>query len=116
MLRWWQDDGFRCAQPILRFLLLLALAEVILARAHGRTRGGIRIERLLAHGGDAAVLAHLEHVEARRRALVHPVPAFELRGHAIDRALDAERLVAADAAERLFLLEHACRRGGGAEI
>ena len=42
-----------------------------------------------------------------RRALEHPVLAFELGGDALDRALDAERLAAADALERLFLLEHA---------
>ena len=42
--------------------------------------------------------------------------ALELGGDALDGALDAERLVAADAAERLLLLEHARGRGGGAEI
>ena len=47
---------------------------------------------------------------------IHPVPAFELGGHALDRALDAERLAAADAAERLLLLEHARRGRGGAEV
>ena len=64
------------------------------------------IEGLFAYHRDAAILAHLDDVEAARRILVHPVPAFELGGDALYRAFDAKRLAAADAGERLLLLEH----------
>ena len=66
--------------------------------------------------GNPAVVAHLDDVEALGRAFVHPVLAFELGGHALDGALHAERLAAADAAERLFLLEDARAAACGAEI
>ena len=42
--------------------------------------------------------------------------ACELGNDALDRALDAERLAAADAQEWLLLVEHAGAGGGGAEI
>src|SRR5262245_47728203 len=98
-------------------LLLLALAQVIFGRAGlGSWRGGVGIELLLGDGHDPAVLAHLDQVEALRGILEHPVFALELGGDALDRALDPERLVAADAMERLFLFEHAGAGGRGAEI
>src|SRR6266851_2322364 len=98
-------------------LLLLALAQVIFGRASlGSWRGGVGIELLLGDRHDPAVLAHLDHVEALRGILEHPVLAFELGGDALDRALDAERLAAADAVERLLLFHHARGGGGGAEI
>src|SRR5262245_22414309 len=95
----------------------LALAQIVLRCARGWTlRHTIGVEALLRDGGHAAVVAHLDHVEALRRILEHPVLAFELGGDALDRALDAERFAAADAAERLLLLEHARGGGGSAEV
>src|SRR5215471_7264306 len=96
---------------------LLLLAQVIFGRAGlGSWRGGVGIELLLGDRHRPAVLAHLDHLEALRGVLEHPVLALELGGDAFDRALDPERLVAADAMERLFLFEHAGARGRGAEI
>ena len=60
-------------------------------------------------------LAHADDVEALF-ILEHPVLAFELGDHALDRTLDAERLAAADAGVRLFLLDDAAHGGRGAEI
>src|SRR5215469_5753721 len=98
-------------------LLLLALAQVIFGRARlGSWRGGVGIELLLADRYDPAVLAHLDHLEALRGILEHPVLTLELGGDALDRALDPEWLVAADAMEGLLLLEHSSARGRGAEI
>src|SRR6516165_4860715 len=98
-------------------LLLLALAQVIFGRARlGSWRGGVGIEFLLGDRDDPAVLAHLDHIEALRGTLEHPVLALELGGDALDRAFDPERPVAADAVERLFLFKHAGARGRGAEI
>src|SRR6516162_1686767 len=98
-------------------LLLLALAQVVFSRASlGSWRSGVGIKLLLGDRYDPAVLAHLDHVEALRGILEHPVLALELGGDALDRALDPERLVAADAMEGLLLLEHASARGRGAEI
>src|ERR1043166_6134298 len=99
------------------FALRLALAQIIFGRAWRRPRGRAeRIEILIRHRDDAAVRTHLDHVEALRRILEHPMLAFELGGNALDTALHAERLAAADAAERLFLLEHARACGHGAEV
>src|SRR4029453_1650744 len=85
-------------------LLLLALAQVIFGRARlGSWRGTVRIEPLLGDRHHSAVLAHLDHVEALRGILEHPVLALELGGDALDRALDPERLVAAGAMEGPFL-------------
>src|SRR5215472_14433124 len=98
-------------------LLLLALAQVIFGRASlGSRWGGVGIEPLFGDRHHPAVLAHLDHVEALRGILEHPVLALELGGDALDRAFDPERLVAADAMERLFLFKHAGARGRGAEI
>jgi hypothetical protein len=84
--------------------------QVIVGRAQlWPRRRTVGIERLFGDDGDAAILAHLDHVEPARRALVHPVLAFERRGDALYRALDAERLAATNARERLLLLEHARR-------
>src|SRR5262249_14069810 len=94
-----------------------AFAQIILRRARLRARrAGLRVALLLGDRDHAAVLAHLDHVEALRRVLKHPVLAFELGGDALDRAFHAERLAAADAQERLLLLEHARVRGSGAEV
>src|SRR5262249_2230531 len=85
-------------------LLLLALAQVIFGRASlGSRRGGVGIELLFGDRHHPAVLAHLDHVEALRGILEHPVLALELGGDALDRAFDPERLVAADAMGWLFL-------------
>jgi len=65
----------------------------------------VRIKAFLCDHDDAAILAHLDEIEALRRALVHPVLAFELGEDAADRAFDAERLAAADAMKRLLLPE-----------
>src|SRR5262249_36115427 len=97
-------------------LFVLTFAEIVVGGAQPTLRRAIWVKLGLGHHGDAAVLAHLEQFEAARRASEHPVLAFELCGHAVDRTLDAERLAATDAAERLFLIEHARRCGGGAEI
>src|SRR4029079_1077566 len=98
-------------------LLLFALAQIIFGGARLRARRStVGIELLLSDGHYPAVLAHLDHVEALCGILKHPVLAVEFRDHALDRALDPERLVATDAVERLLLLEHARTRGGGAEI
>src|SRR5437763_11324096 len=70
-----------------RALAFLALAQVILGGARlGPRRGAVGIELLLGDGEDAAVLAHLDDIEALRRILEHPVFAGELGGHALDRA------------------------------
>src|SRR6266851_7829889 len=98
-----------------RGALFLALAQIILGGAQARPRrGAVGIESLLGDRDHPAVLAHLDHLEPRRGALEHPVPAFELGGDSLDRALDAERLAAAHAVERLLLLEDARLGGGGA--
>src|SRR5262249_50309200 len=100
-----------------RLLGFFALADVILGglrRLAGRRSE--RIEILLGHHCNPAVVAHLDDVEPRRSILVHPVLAGELFGDALDRAAHAEWLPAADAAERLLLLHHARRRDGGTEI
>ena len=100
-----------------RALLFLALAQVIVRRAGARPRRrAIGVEFLLGDCDDAAILAHPDHVEALGGALEHPVLTFELGGDTFDRAPHAERLVAANAVERLLLLDHARARGGGAEI
>src|SRR5215472_16913609 len=107
----------RSALGLAGALLLLALAQVIFSRASlGSWRGGVGIEPLLGDRHHSAVLAHLDHVEALRGILEHPVLALELGGDALDRALDPERLVAADAMDWLFLFEHAGARCRGAEI
>jgi hypothetical protein len=69
----------------------------------------IRFKAFFCDEHDPAIVAHLDDVEPPGGAGIHPVLAFELRHHAIDRALHAERLAAADAAERLLLLEDAGR-------
>ena len=87
-----------------------------MVRTAGRFGRAERIEILLRHRRNAAVGAHLDDVEPLLGILEHPVLAFELGDHALDRAFHAERLAAADAGERLFLLDDAARGGGGAEI
>src|SRR2546423_15511728 len=96
---------------------LLALAQIILGGAGlGPRRTAVGIELLFGERDHPAVLAHLDHVEPLRGILEHPVFALELRGDALAGALDPERLVAADAAARLLLLEHAGGGRGGADI
>src|SRR5262249_3988948 len=107
----------RSALGLVSALLLLALVQVIFGRASlGPWRGGVGIEPLLGDRHHPAGPAHLAHLEWLRGILEHPVLAVELGGDALDRALDPERLVAADAMERLFLFEHAGARRRGAEI
>src|SRR5437879_7301826 len=111
MMRW-----ARFALPALR-VLHLTLFQVIFGRARRRTRRRAeRIEIFFRHRDHAAVGAHLDDVEALGRILEHPVLAFELGGDALDAALDAERLAAANTAERLFFLQYARRRHCGAEV
>src|SRR6185437_6245597 len=94
-----------------------SLTQVIVRGARFRPRRrAVRVEAVLGHGGDAAVLAHLDDLEAACRILVHPMLALELGDDALDRAPDAERLVAANAVKRLLLLEHARRRDRRAEV
>src|SRR6188768_56229 len=97
--------------------LRLALAQIVFRGARvGPRRRGERIEILVGHRGDAAIRTHLDDVEPLRRILEHPVLAFELGGDALDAALHAERLAAADAAERLFFLQYARGCVDGAEV
>src|SRR5262249_60250301 len=99
----------RSALGLAGALLLLALAQVIFSRASlGSWRGGVGIEPLLGDRHHSAVLAHLYHVEALRGILEHPVLALELGGDARDRALYPQRLVAANAVERLLLFKDPC--------
>src|SRR6516162_3180769 len=107
----------RSGLGLVRALLLLALAQVIFGRASlGSWRGGVGVELLLGDCYDPALLAHLDHVEALRGILEHPVLALEFGGDAFNRAFNPERLVTANAVERLFLFKHAGARGRGAEI
>src|SRR5262249_13445722 len=74
-------------------LLLLALAQVIFGRAGlGSWRGGVGIELLLGDRHRPAVLAHLDHLEAFRGILGHPLVSLQLGGEAVDRALYPARL------------------------
>src|SRR5207253_1243166 len=123
--RWWSswrrrrrnDSEHESGLGLARAFLFLALAQIILGRARLRARRrGVGIEVCFGGGDHAAVRAHLERVEAPSIALVHPVLAFELGDDALDRAFDAERRAAADAGERLLLLQDARGGGGGAEI
>src|SRR5665213_3533700 len=109
--RWWSFLGGSPVRSDLSFSLLLALAQIIVGGAYLRTlRRAERIEILLRHDVDAAVCAHLDDVEPFLGILEHPVFAFELGGHALDRTLDAERLAAfdidLDRAERRALRQH----------
>src|SRR5262245_64918379 len=81
-------------------LRLLPLTQVVLRGARGRTRRrAVGVEVSLGDDGDATVVAHADHVEAPGGTRIHPVLAFELGRHPLDRALDAEWLAAADAGE-----------------
>ena len=71
----------------------------------------MRIEFLFCDECDTAVLTHLDQIEPLRSVFKHPMLVRELRQDMLDRALDAERLAAADAAERLFFFEDS--RGAG---
>src|ERR1700759_3371818 len=89
-----QDDELCVPVP----LALFTLAQIIVRRADARAcRSAEGIELLFRHRGDAAVVAHANDVEALLGVLVHPMLAFQLGNHALDGALHAERLAAADA-------------------
>src|SRR5207247_6531076 len=97
--------------------LFLALAQIILRRASLGPRWlAIGVELLLRDRHNPAVLTHFDQVEALRGILEHPMLAIELGGDALNRALDPERLIAADATERFLLFEHAGGGSRGAEI
>src|ERR1051326_5740019 len=105
----------RPKRSTLRFSL--ALAQVIVGRTWLRPRGrAVGIEAFLGGDDDATVLAHLDNLETVGRVLIHPMLSFQLGDDAFYRALDAERLAAANAAERLLLLEHARRSNRRAEV
>src|SRR5260370_26859065 len=90
--------------------LFFPLAQIIVAGARARALGRrIGIESRGGNGGDAAILAHLQYFEPAAGTAEHPVLALELGRDALDRALGAERLAAADAAERLLLFQQARR-------
>src|SRR4029079_19092909 len=99
-------------------LLHIARAQIILCRHDRRAlRRGMRINTFVHHRFDTAVRAHLDDVEPPGiGALEHPVLLAEFCQHAVDRAFGAEGLAAADAVERLFLLQHALRRVPGLEV
>ena len=97
------------------FLLeALALAQVIVGGARPPARRGV--EAGLAHHHNAAVFTHLDGLEPLRRALEHPMLAFELGNDPLDRTLDPERLAATDALKRLFFFDDARGGGRGAEV
>src|SRR6185436_4230437 len=92
------DTG--CSRSKRIVLLHIARAQIIFRRHDRRAlRPGMRIETFVHDGFDAAIRAHLDDVEAFGvGALEHPVLlAAELGKHAVDRALGAEALSAADA-------------------
>ena len=74
------------------------------------------IELPLRDVRDPAVIAHLDQFESLRGILEHPVFVRQLCDHLLDRALDAEWLMAADTAERLFVLQHPDTVGDHTEI
>src|SRR5260370_15203407 len=116
--------GLRSAPSGLRFWLRFwrplpvpAFAQIISGGARGRARNAAGSGELRFGQGDhAAVRAHFDGVEPTIAALIHPVLVRKRRDHALDRALDPEGLAAADAAERLLLVEDARRRRGGTEV
>src|SRR5260370_11183320 len=94
----------------------LALAPIVFActrRRAGRRSGAIL---RLRHRDHTAVRAHPDRIKPTIGRLVHPVLAGEGGGDALDRTFHAERLAAANAGERLLLLEHLRHHGGGAEV
>src|SRR5664279_695726 len=115
--RWWNFSARRRTRSDLRIALLLALAQIVVGGAHFRTlRRAEGIELLLRHHVDPAICAHLDDVEPLLAVLEHPMLAFQFGDHAFDRAFDAERFAAADALERLFLLDNAAHGSGATEI
>src|SRR5271163_1179865 len=108
----WKSDqaaaSHASAVIFLGALALFALAQIIVGSSHaGPWRSAVGIEISCSDGNDAAVLAHFEYVEPPRAMRVHPMLTRELFHHALDRALDPERLAAANTVKRLFFLEHA---------
>src|SRR6185436_6987544 len=94
------DADTGCLRSGRTVLLCFARTQVIFRRHDRRAlRCRMRIETLVHHGFDAAIRAHLDDVETFGvGALEHPVLlAAELGKHAVDRALGAEALSAADA-------------------
>src|SRR5262245_30428026 len=113
--------GFASLNPSYKSLGIfgasLTLAQIIVGSARFRAcRRPVGIELLCADYRDTAVIAHLQQLDARARALIHPVLPTELGNHAVDRALHAERLAAARTGKRLLLLEGTRHRGGGSKI
>src|SRR6187431_1874476 len=99
-------------------LLYIARAQIIFRR-HGRRAlwRRMRVEAFIHHGFDAAIRAHLDHVEPPGiGALEHPVLLAEFCQHAVDRAFGAEGFAAGNAVERLFFLQHPLRRVPGLEV
>src|SRR5947207_15831456 len=67
------------AKQILILPLRIALAQIIFRGAWGGAGGGAEGGELFRrHRDDAAVRAHLDHVEALGRILEHPMLAVEL--------------------------------------
>src|SRR6202000_602051 len=98
--------------------IVFAVTQIILCRARRRALGNIleRIEFLLAHADDTAIRTHSHYVESTGARWIHPVSSFELRGYFVDRALDAERLVATDAKRGFLFLDNPGRSPAGTEI
>ena len=89
--------------------MLFAIAQIVVCCAGKRSRA-VGLETLFGNKVDTAVFAHLDDFQPFGRRLVHPVLILELGYDALDAAFDAERFVAADAAERFFFLENASGR------
>src|ERR1700682_4597673 len=103
-----------CARP--SFVGLVTFPQIIVGGAERSIRCAIRIEMRFGDHGNAAVLAHLDEVDAARRSCIHPVPALKFGDDTIDGALHSKRLVALDTAKRLLFLQHAGGSRGRAEV
>jgi len=99
-------------------VLAFPLAQIIVRRTRRRAFGhaGKRVELLFAHGNDAAVCAHSDHVQPLVARGIHPVPALEFRRDLLDRAFHPKGLVAADAKRRLLFLDDPRRSPGDTEV
>lgn len=99
-------------------VLAIPFAQIVVRRAGRGALGDAseRIELLFAHGNDAAVGAHSHRIQPLVACGKHPVPALELGCDPVDRALDAKRLVAADAERGLFFLDDPRARRSSREI
>ena len=98
-------------------LLALAFAQIILGRAYTRPRRRAKwIEVVFNHCANTAVGAHLDDIEAFHGVFEHPVLAFELGDDALYRTFGAKRFAAANAKERLLLLDNSARGSGCSEV